>query len=140
MKKQPRKPVYSLVNARNSEVVIEDLEIADGFLSRFAGLQLRSRLPAGKGLMLVPCSSIHTCFMRFALDLVMVDKEGRVLQVSRAVAPWRALLLKSQTHAVIEVTSGFLPEIQIGDRLILKRSGGQGAGPELPKTLRFLAG
>jgi hypothetical protein len=135
-----RRQVYRLVNSRTSAVVVEDLEIADGFLSRFAGLQLRSRLPAGHGLMLVPCSSIHTCFMRFALDLVMVDKQGRVLQVSRAVKPWRALVAPSQTHAVIEVTAGFLPEVQAGDRLILKESGGQGTGPELPKTLRFLAG
>lgn len=135
-----RRQGYSLVNSRTSRVVVEDLEIADGFLARFAGLQLRSRLPAGKGLLLVPCSSIHTCFMRFALDLVMVNKQGGVLQVSRSVPPWRALVAPSQTHAVIEVTAGFLPEIQTGDRLILKRAGAQSADPELPKTLRFLAG
>lgn len=127
------------MNNRTSAVVVEDLEIADGFFSRFAGLQLRNPLPAGKGLLLVPCSSIHTCFMRFDLDLVMVDKQGSVLQVSRGVRPWRAPVAPSQTYAVIEVTAGFLPDLQVGDRLVLEGAEDQSPNVLLPQSLRFLA-
>ncbi|MBR3458884.1 MAG: DUF192 domain-containing protein, partial [Selenomonadaceae bacterium] len=35
------------------------VELADSFLSRFLGLMGRSALPAGQGLLLVPCSSVH---------------------------------------------------------------------------------
>lgn len=134
------KPPYSLVNKRTQETLVEDLQIADGFFSRFAGLQFRGRLPAGKGLILVPCASIHTCFMRFDLDLVLVNRRGEVLQVSRGVRPWRALVAPSQTHAVIEVTSGALPDVKAGDRLVLRGAEGPNFASALPQSLRFLAG
>lgn len=124
----------NLINTRTKEVLAGTLEAADGFFSRFAGLQLRAPLERGRALALVPCASVHTFFMRFDLDLAMVDRSGRVLAVRRGVRPWRMVIAPSQTFAVIEFTSGFLPELEPGDRLVL--DGGEPAS--LPRSLRFL--
>jgi tetratricopeptide (TPR) repeat protein len=41
------------------------------------------------GLVLERCASVHTCFMRFAIDVVFMDSGGRVLRVVPSLKPWR---------------------------------------------------
>jgi len=67
-------------------------EVADGPWSRFKGLQFRKYLPPGCGLLLVPCPSVHTFFLRFPIDVLLLDRAGQVLAVRRAVRPWRLVL------------------------------------------------
>lgn len=82
------------------------LETADTFFRRFCGLMLRRQLPAGHGLLIAPCSSIHMCFMRFAIDAVWVDKDMRILKISRHVRPWLGLAWCSKAWGVVEMTAG----------------------------------
>lgn len=79
----------------------------------------RPRLGPGVAWWLTPCQSIHTCFMRFELDVFFLDTEGRVLKASRAVRPWRLVWAPRETASVLEVESGWLPPevLRIGDRL-----------------------
>ncbi|MCW3016572.1 MAG: hypothetical protein JWO02_3664 [Solirubrobacterales bacterium] len=78
---------------------------ARSWAARRDGLGGLAELPDHLGLWIAPCRSIHTIGMRFALDLVWLDREDRVLAVAAAVAPrrqrtsWRA-------RSVIEVASG----------------------------------
>ena len=53
------------------------LEVADGYWSRLRGWQFRSTPPVGSGLLLIPCRSVHTFWLRFALDLILLDRSGR---------------------------------------------------------------
>ncbi len=78
----------SLVDSAGT-VIIPRLELADTFLKRLVGLQFRKALPGDSGLCIWPCSSIHTCFMRFSIDVWMLDRQGRVLKCRRRVRPWR---------------------------------------------------
>src|SRR3954452_2790305 len=127
------KASWCLLEKGTARVVIDRLEIADGFWSRWAGLQVRSRPPQGFGLLLVPCSSIHTCFMRFAIDAVMLDRSGRVVEIRRGVRPWRAILPAHRTYAILEVACGDASEIELGQVLRLDRIAG--AICEFPKSL-----
>jgi uncharacterized membrane protein (UPF0127 family) len=97
---------WQLVRADTGAVVVSDLEIADGFWSRFKGLQLRKEFPVGAGLLLVPCSSVHTFFMRFAIDVILLDRTGRVLAVHRSIQPWRIVAPAAGAHATLEVPAG----------------------------------
>lgn len=105
-----------LIRMADHVVMLAELELATTFWRRFKGLQLRRQLPAEAGLLLAPCSSLHTCFMRFAIDVIMLDRGGTVLQVRRGVRPWRVVLCSSDTRAVIE-TAPFVLDVQVGDRL-----------------------
>ena len=89
-----------------SEFMKLQLEIADTFFRRFCGLMLRQKLPAGHGLLIAPCSSIHMCFMRFAIDAVWVDKEMNILKISRNVRPWIGLAWCPKAWGVVEMTAG----------------------------------
>ncbi len=54
-------------------------EIADTFFKRFFGLMLRKELRKNTGLLLMPCGRIHTCFMRFPIDVLYLDKAWRII-------------------------------------------------------------
>ncbi|MBI5926297.1 MAG: DUF192 domain-containing protein [Aquabacterium sp.] len=65
-----------------------DIRIADSFWSRFKGLMLTRELKDDAGLLLKKCSSIHTAFMLYPIDLLYVDDSGVVLQTSGTIRPW----------------------------------------------------
>ena len=97
--------VHQLQTA-DGTVVAEHLESADTLWSRFLGLMFRRELPAGHGLLIRPCSSIHMFFMRFPLDVVFVDGDGRVLRVLASIRPWRASMPVRGAKAAIELPAG----------------------------------
>ena len=72
---------------------------------RLIGLSLRGRPPPGHALLLPRCRSVHTCGMRFALDLVWLDAGGRVLGIDQSVPPWR-MRSRRDAAAVLEVAAG----------------------------------
>jgi len=106
-----------MINAESKQVVVDTLSIADSFASRFVGLQFRRELPVGHGLLLMPCRSIHTCWMRFAIDVIFLDAGGTVLDVRSAVRPWRMTASRhGWPHATLEIAAG-CSMLSIGDRV-----------------------
>ena len=77
------------------------VEVADTPLRRLRGLMLRAPLPPGDGLLLTRTSSVHTCLMRFPLDVTFLDARGRVLKEVR-LRPWRAAWCRGARY-VLEV-------------------------------------
>lgn len=88
------------------EVLAERAEVADTFWSRFLGLQWRRPIASGTGLVLLPNSSIHMLFMRFPIDAVFVDHEGRVVRVARGLRPWISMAVASQALYCVELPAG----------------------------------
>jgi uncharacterized protein len=80
------------------------LLVARSMRERRRGLAKMTPLPAGYGLR-IKTSSIHTFGMRFALDLVWLARDGRVLRVDQGVGPGR-LKLCLRAGAVVETAAG----------------------------------
>ena len=91
-----------------------------GYWSRLVGLLGRSSLPAGEALVLDPCNLIHTAFMRFAIDVVYVDRARRVVKVCPNVKPFRVSGVLRGARSVIELPSGTIASTGTapGDRLV----------------------
>lgn len=85
--------------------VCERCVVADNPWSRLRGLLGRGRLPAGEGILLRPCSSVHTTFMRFSIDVVFCDGDLRVLSVVPGLRPWR-FAAKRGAKVTIELAAG----------------------------------
>lgn len=71
-----------------------DLEVEDAFLPRLLGFTVRSKcMRDGRALVLAfpRCHAVHTCFMRFPLDIAFIDRRGEVLELHKDVRPWRFL-------------------------------------------------
>ncbi len=93
------------VNATRQTVLAEHLELAGTHAARSKGLLGRAGLGEGEGLWIAPCESVHTFFMRFAIDLVYLDRKHRVRKVRHAVAPWRVSACL-RAHSVLELPAG----------------------------------
>jgi uncharacterized protein len=78
---------------------------ADSFAARLLGLLARPRLAADEALCLAPCASVHTLFMRYAIDVGFVDRSGRVLAVVEHLKPFRAAWCW-RAHAAVEFAAG----------------------------------
>jgi uncharacterized membrane protein (UPF0127 family) len=126
---------WKLLNRATGAVVAETLEVADSFLTRLRGLQFRSALPPGHALLLVPCSSVHTHWMRFPIDVVMVSNEAEVVEIHENVRPWKMLGGAKKTHAVIEFPAKTAGVAQ-GDRFRIEAV--DHSQPPPPESLRFL--
>ena len=96
------------------------LEIADTFLKRFLGLMGRKKIPAGQGLLILPCNSIHMMFMRFSIDAVYVDKNFVVKKIVRKLPAWLGMSICAGAHAVIELAAGEADRLnfRIGSKVI----------------------
>ena len=102
------------------DVVVERCFVADKPWSRMRGLLGRSELPAGEGLLLKPCGSVHMFFMRFPIDIVFLDRELSVVGVVHDLRPWR-LAGRRGAKAALELPAGEAARVGIGagDRLEL---------------------
>ena len=98
------KPTVTLHRA-SGDAVCERCRVADGPLARMRGLLGRKSLPPGEGILLRPAGSVHTFFMRFPIDVVFLDREGRVVGVEREVPPWRTAARRG-ARAVLELAGG----------------------------------
>jgi uncharacterized membrane protein (UPF0127 family) len=82
-----------------------EIRIATTWRARLLGLSLRGRPPPGSALLLPRCRCVHTCGMRFSLDVVWLDAAGRVLGIDESVRPWR-VRARRDAAAVLEVPAG----------------------------------
>jgi hypothetical protein len=111
--------VYRLVTAGGA-VVADHVEVAETLWTRFIGLMFRRELPAGHALAIRPCNSIHMFFMRFALDVVFVDADGRVVRVLNSIRPWRASSLVRGAKAAIELPAGTAARSSVVPGMVLQ--------------------
>ncbi len=94
------------------------IEVANGVYSRMKGLMFRNGLAGADGLLIHPCNSIHTFFMRFPIDVVFLGSEGKVVKVIRNMPPWRLSWIYFSARSVLEMAGGTLPaDIHEGDEL-----------------------
>ena len=100
-----------------------EILIADTFFTRFAGLMLRNKLPAATGLFLAPCNSVHMCFMRFAIDVVYLDKEYTIIKVVKKLRPWVGISMCAKAWAVLEMTADEAERCgcEVGKKLVIKK-------------------
>lgn len=97
-------------------------ELADTPLRRLRGLLGRSGLEPGAGLLIRPSNAVHMWFMRFAIDAVFLDRDGRVLRIAEDLGPWRMAARRGAAQ-VLELPAGTCAAIGVreGDQLTVPR-------------------
>ncbi len=99
------------------------VDIADSVAGRLIGLLGRRSLKPDSGVWIFPANSIHTIGMMFSFDVVMVDKNYRVVCVKEFVKPFRIILPKLRAESVIELPAHtiFRSRTEVGDELVIDR-------------------
>lgn len=92
-------------NRTRQTFLASDLKVADTHWSRFCGLlgATRENFTSGQGLWIVPCQGVHTLGMRFAIDVIYLDPDMKVIHIEENVKPWRITPVRLQAATVLEV-------------------------------------
>ena len=83
----------------------ERVVVADRTVARLSGLAAMRALPPRTALLIPSCRSVHTFGMRFALDLIWLDLDARVVDVTPSVPP-RRVVSRGHARAVLEAPAG----------------------------------
>lgn len=98
---------WILINRRTARPLARSLEPAFDAKTRNRGLLGRAELTPDSAMILAPCSSIHTFFMRFPIDVAFVNRDGLVVRTVDALRPWR-IAFALRAFAVVELPAGVL--------------------------------
>jgi hypothetical protein len=99
------------LNQTRGTVLCERLEDAGGLRGQSRGLLGRDGLEPGAGMRFengrfTPMMWMHMFFMRFAIDIVFLDRGGKVLKVNRNLKPWRVSSMVFGARTALELPAG----------------------------------
>src|SRR5260370_41390301 len=104
----------SAVHERTGKVLAESLEMPRTMLGRGLGVMFRKTLDPGRGMWIVPCSSIHMMFMNFAIDAVFLDGHERVKKIYRKLPRWYGVVWwEIGAHSVLELPAGSTSDMDL---------------------------
>ncbi|MBP1763373.1 MAG: hypothetical protein H6Q65_431 [Firmicutes bacterium] len=111
-----------LWNVTQQTQLASRLRIAVTFLQRLKGLLGTKFLPEGEALLIRPCSSVHTLGMNYAIDVLFMTADDRVLKIAASMPPGRAAVAWGSSY-VLELPPGIAAKTGtvVGDQLFIKK-------------------
>lgn len=111
-----------IINAAKNTVLADNTLIAGSPIKRMLGLLGRREFKPGEAIIIKPCNSIHTFFMRFAIDVMFLDRENKVVKAIPNFRPFRLSGIYFSAHTAIELPAGTIESSQTheGDLLIFE--------------------
>ncbi len=111
-----------LLKASTGALVKAKLMSADSLWERSRGLLGRQRISAEEGLLILPCSGIHTIGMSYALDVIFLDSQSVIIFLVQSLKPWRFAGPINRAQCVVEMAAGSIVQsnLAIGDQLEIK--------------------
>lgn len=106
MRKTPTRLVAR--NVDTGELVAQRVTVATKKVDRAVGLLKHSSLAPGEGLLITPCRGVHTCGMRFTIDIIALDENGIIVDAVQELGPWRIRLPRPGAVSVLELPAGSL--------------------------------
>lgn len=98
-------------------IVARHVEVVESLKARVLGLIGREWLPDGQGHLIRRCSSVHTFFMMFPIDVVYLDSLLVVIAVDVYLKPWRFSRIRRRVEHVLELPCRSTLNLKPGDRL-----------------------
>lgn len=106
-------------NITKMKMICQHGSVADTFWTRLKGLLGRTSLAEEEGLLIRPCNSVHTAWMKFTIDVVFLAEDGRVVALLEKLVPFRVSKVYSGARMVLELPAGRIRTtgIEVGDQL-----------------------
>ena len=108
-----------IIIKKNSQIITDNAQRADNFFTRFKGLMFVKEIEDNYALHITPCNQIHMLNMRFALDVIYLDQNGRIVKVDENVQPGKICKTVRNAKSVIEMKASAAAKLGInqGDGL-----------------------
>ena len=100
----------------NDKLIISDIHIADSFMERLRGYMFHEK-PHYNGIVLSPCNSIHTFFMKFDIDVLFLDENMLVVKKIASLEKNKTIKPIKNVVYTIEAPQGGFEMIQVGDSI-----------------------
>ena len=99
------------------------VKIADSIFSRLVGLLGKRSLTPDSGVWICPANAIHTVGMLFSFDLVLIDKDFKVVGLREMIRPFKITRPNFRAESVLELPSHsiFKSRTEVGDQLVIER-------------------
>lgn len=109
-------------NQTRGTTLADRCRMARGFWPRLRGLLFTKPLAEGEGLLIDPCQSVHTVMMSYPIDVLFLNKQGRVAHLIDAMAPYRASRFVWSARSVLELPAGTARQTRttVGDLLLVE--------------------
>lgn len=92
--------------------VIQNISRTTNFLERMRGLLGSPPLKVNEGLLIAPCSSVHTFGMHYTIDLAFLDQNWKIVKTVRSLKPWRMAASRSASM-VLELAADRLEQLNL---------------------------
>jgi len=101
------------------EIILPQIGKTETFIERSRGLLGCRNLEQGHGLLITPCNSIHTFFMKMSIDVVFLSRDNAIVAMKRNMQP-RRFAMSLTSAAVLELPTGQirLSGLKDGDQLV----------------------
>jgi uncharacterized membrane protein (UPF0127 family) len=120
VKKRPQ-PRCCVFNKTRESFLSLNVSVADGHLSRLRGLLGKFRLKSDEGIWIIPSQGIHTIGVFFAIDLIYLDANNRVIHLIESFGTFRIGPIRPHCASVLELPMRtiYSSQTQVGDELLI---------------------
>ena len=111
-----------IYNSTQNNIIADNVKVADNFFSRSVGLLSKKSISDNEALVIKPCCSIHTFFMKFPIDVIFVDNKDKNIALHQNISANIILPIYFSSDYVIEMAAGQIQakNIQKGDIINLE--------------------
>ncbi len=110
--------IFRIKKKNGGPILCENAKVATSFYERLLGLMFKMDMPNCDCLILEPCSSIHTFFMKFSIDVIFVNKKNQIIKIIKNFKPWGLSALYFSSQKVLELKNGKIGDhFNVGDEL-----------------------
>ncbi len=102
-------------NLQRGTVLGRRVGLADRWWPRLKGLLGRPGLEEGEGLLITDSQGVHMWWMKFPIDVAMLDKERRVVALYRALQPGKRTRMHRAARYALELPVGVLDRSRTGE-------------------------
>lgn len=104
-------------NKTKESMILPKVYIAEGFFNRLRGLMGKKELDLDTGLLIRPCNSVHTFFMRFSIDIAFMNKDNQVCYIIHSMEKNKISPIVPKAFSIVEAPSGTFKgsNVEIGD-------------------------
>ena len=97
-----------IINTTKNVILADNVVVAQTTVSRLKGLLFYKEFRNREALIIKPCNSIHTFFMRFPIDVIFVGSNDKILKIHQGIKPFKVTPVYFKSKFVIELPAGIV--------------------------------
>jgi uncharacterized protein len=115
--------MMKLYHRATGQCLASRVALANTFFTRLRGLLFRRRLPPDEAIWLRPCNGVHTFWMLFAIDVIFLDRDLRIVKLVENMRPFRVTRPHLGARSVIEMPAFTISRVglKLGDQVEMVR-------------------